>query len=618
MKKSLLLLFSVIAIFTYGQRKVAIPPPMRSYMVTKPVAKAIKESDNLLQTANPYVANRYEYVSETEIGQTVYDLQSNTGSPSGRSYLYPDGKMAAVWTRGMTATAYNDRGTGYNFFDGTAWGPEPTTRVETQRAGWPGYAPAGPNGEIITAHHNTAGLIVNRRTNRNSGTWTQNILAGPTGAVDISWPRIVSSGANHDTVHIIATTYSKYMGQNLALLYYRSNDAGATWSTKAYINPAMDSTHYVGFSGDSYVLAEPYGSNIAFLVADSQLDMFIMKSSDNGTTWTKNVIWEHPYPMLDVTTTATDTIYAPDGAAHMSFDKNGKLHVVFGVYRVLFNGDGTYSYWPGLSGIGYWDEDMPTYTGGDQKNILNPDSLDAQNKLVGYYYIDWNGNGTLDYVSPMDYGDYGIGWASMPQIAFDDNNNAVLLFSSITENFDNGTQQYRHIWARASSDNAQTWGQTVDLDSDPVHTFDECVFPTIAQKGDGQNWYFAYQYDNEPGLAVRGDLDAPGPNYINYFSVSTLLNDVKPMNKVESVTVSQCYPNPFAGTTSVDINLPKAAQVSYTVCSVSGVQFMSAELGQMSSGRHLLAIDGTKLSSNIYFLTLNIGGQQIVRKIVVK
>ncbi|MBK7028848.1 MAG: hypothetical protein IPH45_06425 [Bacteroidales bacterium] len=175
---------------------------------------------------------------------------------------------------------------------------------------------------------------------------------------------------------------------------------------------------------------------------------------------------------------ATDTLYAPDGCVSLAFDNTGKLHVVFGVYRMMFLGDGTYTYWPGLSGIMHWYEDMPAFTGGDQKNILDPDLLDAQGIQIGYYNIDWNGDGELNYLDGDDfYGNYGCGWASMPQIAFDENNYAILIYSSLIENFDNGIQNYRHIWCRASSDNGATWGPVIDISDDPIHIFDECVSP---------------------------------------------------------------------------------------------------------------------------------------------
>jgi hypothetical protein len=615
MKRTLLLLFSFMAAWGFAQEKATVPAAVKNYMVTDACNKGIKETQNPSQTVIPYQASRFDLATEEQVGMTVYDLQSNTGSPSGRTYLYPDGFMATVWTRGMTPASYSERGTGYNYFDGTQWGPEPTVRIETQRTGWPGYAPCG-NGEIVAAHHNTAGLVVTKRANRGTGTWTQSILAGPAAAVDISWPRIVSSGANHDTIHILASTYSAYEGQNLALLYYRSNDQGATWDIQHYIDPAMNSTAYYGFSGDSYVFAEPFGNNLAFLIADSQNDLFIMKSADAGETWTKTVVWEHPYPMLNVATTATDTLYAPDGAAHMSFDKQGKLHIVFGVYRVLFNGDNTYSYWPGLSGIAYWNEDQPTFTGGDQMNILDPDLLDANGSLIGYYNIDWDGNGSLDILD--DYGNYGLAFGSMPQIAFDDNNNAILVYSSIIEGFDNGVQQYRHIFARASSDNAQTWGQIVDLTNDPIHIFDECVFPVIAQTGDGENWYFAYQYDNEPGLAIRGDEDTPTDNFISMFSVSTLLNEVKELNKPSVVTVSNTYPNPSHGETRVDLNLERNFNVSYFITSITGQQLVSCNLGQKGAGRHTLQINNESLSSGIYFLNVKVGEKTYTNKLIVE
>jgi hypothetical protein len=72
---------------------------------------------------------------------------------SNRIHVYPDGTMVAVWIREVEgAPAFDDRGTGYNYFDGTTWGDAPTARIEDIRTSWPSYATSGKTGEIVITH----------------------------------------------------------------------------------------------------------------------------------------------------------------------------------------------------------------------------------------------------------------------------------------------------------------------------------------------------------------------------------------------------------------------------------------------------------------------------------
>ncbi|MCX6271512.1 MAG: GEVED domain-containing protein, partial [Bacteroidetes bacterium] len=97
-----------------------------------------------------------------EIGMSRYDLQSNAASMN-RLYLFDDGTLGATWTMGFQDPGFPDRGTGYNFFNGSYWNPVPSARVEDIRTGWPSYAPWGSNGEIIVSHtSSTDGLKISR------------------------------------------------------------------------------------------------------------------------------------------------------------------------------------------------------------------------------------------------------------------------------------------------------------------------------------------------------------------------------------------------------------------------------------------------------------------------
>ncbi|MHC1776127.1 MAG: T9SS type A sorting domain-containing protein [Lentimicrobium sp.] len=581
-----------------------------------PDMKPVREAVNPVEmAANPYVRSG-RVINEFEIGSTFYDLQSNTSAPANRFYRYADGTMAAVWTRGMNTGGYSDRGTGYNYFNGADWGAKPTARIETQRTGWPTYAPQG-TGELVLAHHNTAGLVVTRRDTRGSGPWSEYILAGPAGAVDISWPRMVSSGEDHMNIHMLSMTYVEYQGLDLAMLYYRSTDGGQTWDKQHQILPGMASDEYTGFSGDTYSWADPRGDTIAFVVCDNWTDMFIMKSPDNGENWEKIMIWEHPFPMWNGTE-PTDTFYCPDGAAHLAFDRDGKLHVAFGVNRAMMEEGATGPSWfPFVDGVGYWNEDMPAWTGGDV-HALDPDVLFESGNLVGWMQ-DLNNNGEIDFVGTdiSNIGLYYVSPSSMPQITVDENNQVYVVYSGLTEGYDNGSQQYRHIWARTSPDAGTTWGDFTDLTGDILHLLDECVFPTIANSTNDQI-HLIYQADNEPGLAVRGDEDAPSENV--YYQLSVDKGDIvgngnKPSASFE---LSQNYPNPFTGESVINLTLAKSSMVGLEVNDLMGRVVYALPAAKLNAGLNMLTISANNLKPGVYVYSVIINGERITRKMMVE
>ena len=63
------------------------------------------------------------------IGYTQYDLQSNAAIDD--RVVSSLGETHAAWTMSFDVSPFEDRGTGYNSFDGGAWGDVPTQRLES-------------------------------------------------------------------------------------------------------------------------------------------------------------------------------------------------------------------------------------------------------------------------------------------------------------------------------------------------------------------------------------------------------------------------------------------------------------------------------------------------------
>lgn len=82
--------------------------------------------------------------------------------------------------------------------------------------------------------------------------------------------------------------------------------------------------------------------------------------------------------------------------------------------------------------------------------------------------------------------------------------------------------------------------------------------------------------------------------------------------------VSDCYPNPFAGSSKLNITLTKTENVNVAITSITGQQVYIHNHGSLSAGVHTLNIDGNGFASGVYFCNVTIGDNQYVQKIIVK
>ena len=621
-----ILLFTLVlsfAISTIAQR-VAAPQNLRDQAAPK--VKATAETMNFDHKVLPANTNASKLLpTEALMGATRYDLQSNS-SMQNRIYKFDDGTIAGVYTLGFADPGFStDRGTGYNYYDGTSWGPTPTAKVEPTRTGWPAYAPLGENGEIFVSHiGTTVGLQIGQRADKGTGDWQFSTFAGPPEVAELLWPRMTTGGVDHSVIHMLPITApvanggAVYEGVDGAMVYSRSSDGGATWDISNALLDDINADYYLFGSGDTYEI-QAQGDNVAFLFGDSFTDLCLMKSTDGGDNWDKTVIWECPYPLWDPNNMfVTDTFYCSDGAHALAFGPDGKVHVAFGINRAQSDGAGTF-WFPLVDGLGYWNEDRPTFS--NTMDALNPYG-DAGSELVEDYSLvgwaqDLDNNGVWDILGEV--GTYYMGTSSMPSITVDDQNQVFIVYASITETYNNGVQDYRHLWARASTNGGDWWGPFVDLTGDIVHIFDECVFPSLSSTSDDY-LYLNYQLDSEPGLAVRGDLDPYGDNKINFMKVpkADLLSGVKERSAINNLEVTQNQPNPFNGTSTVSVNVHHASNLSLEVSNMMGQIVYSYDAGQVNPGMTTLTIDGSKLSKGVYFYTVRAGEAAVTRKMIVE
>ncbi|MCD4694713.1 MAG: T9SS type A sorting domain-containing protein, partial [Bacteroidales bacterium] len=573
MKKLLTLLtFVFIISVSYSQNRVPVSKNLQNKSLTYQITNYSFE--NVTDGAIPY-KNGKSIVEEEQIGQSRYDNQCNASIPK-KMYVYDDGTMVATWTRSMDeGSFFADRGTGYNYFDGTEWDEWPGERVEDMKVHRPTYAPYGENGELIVTHTSGAGLYFATREQKGTGDWDFSDFPGPAGNEYILWNRVVTSGIDRDRIHLLALTLptshggTAYEDLDGALLYSLSTDGGNSWEMENEILDGMTSDEYVGFAGDTYAFAEPKDDIVAFVAGNPWTGLFLMKSDDGGEDFEKTVIWEHPYPMWQWGT-PTDTFYCADGSQSVVIDDEGLIHVAFGINRVMADAISTYWY-PFVDGIAYWNENMPAFS--NNINALNPNDHPDSELIEDENLIAWsqdvNGNGQLDLLDEI--GLYFIGLSSMPQLVVTNDFGAIyLVYSSVTETYDNGLQNYRHIWARRSFDGGNNWGSFKHFTSELVHIFDECVYPACAANTN-ENLYLVYQYDSNPGTAVWGAQHEYQDNTIAVISYMAGWTDIDENDPgISGFEVSRNYPNPASNQTSIKVKLDQAADINLKVVNPAG------------------------------------------------
>jgi hypothetical protein len=567
---------------------------------------------------------------EEAIGMTTYDNQSH-GSMAQRIHVFDDGCIGSVFTFCADYPLNSlTRGTGYNFNNGSGWDIFPEQPLEPVRSGWPSYAPFGENGEINTAHISDPdqiykGLILLTRENKGEGEWTESFFPGPEGFEDIYWPRMATGGTNHSAIHMMyvtkpeSNTQDLYQGQNMAILYSRSTDAGTSWYPENFLIPLIDSSHYLGFFPDIYDM-RAVGDNVAMIIGNNMVDLILLKSTDGGTSWEKTIIWEHPYPKWQYWNgQPTDTFYCPDGSHSIDIDADGMVHAVFGINKCYGYG-GAIFWFPAVDGVAYWNESRPVFS--NNINALNPYGHPDSELLEDYSLVGWmqdiNNNGQLEILWD-EIALYYLGLSSMPQIYCDpDNDVIVLLFSSVTELFDNGVQNYRHLWMRQASADGNYWGPFVDLNNNLITGFNECVFPSLAHhSGLNGNYHILYQSDYEPGMAMRGDEDPPSENLITYLETDFGVGVSDRFDVKTFVDVSQNYPNPFAGRSQILMKSPVPGDLTIEIHDLAGKKLNQISYGHRLAGTHHLVIESGELKPGTYFYTVKIGGNSVTRKMSV-
>jgi len=392
----------------------------------------------------------------------------------------------------------------------------------------------------------------------------------------------------------------------------RSLDGGATWDKAGIQIPGMDSTNYSFFLAETFAWGSPKGDTIYFAVGGSFTDTFIMKSTDNGETWTKITILGNVNKKIPDGTAYLPSWRSTDGAVTCEMDQNGVIHFASGIGGGSIE-DSADNFIFDLNGLIYWNTTMPML-----QDSLNLDTLDAHGQLLGYYSDGPNPGDTLNVVPGSR-----VGLTSRPQISVDELNNLFVIYSGITwQNPNPEGINYRHIFGRARFHDQTTWSTgPIDLNADSSCNGNEFNFAAMTKQISGDKLRILYQTSDQPGMASWSSAIPYHDNIIQYREIP--YNTFLPIGTEENPAgrrnmVSQNYPNPVNGLTYFNVNLDNAAHVVVDVSNVMGQKIMSNDKGILNAGMHKMTIDGNLLTSGIYFYTVTIGGESFVHRMIIE
>ncbi|MAJ98578.1 MAG: hypothetical protein CMD07_04835 [Flavobacteriales bacterium] len=646
MKKLLFIPCSFIYFFSFSQNFINFIPEKLNKS-EKVISDSKCTNQNLqFNEVEHYIStnvpSKYSWGGNEEIiGNTYYDLQTNK-SVQNRLYVHENGNISAVWTMSPnTNDGFPERGTGYNFFDGNSWMDYPNVRIETERTGWPSITGL-KGGEILASHifgNPEYHTQISKRLTLGEGNWIESLLPNSDfGSVyDNVWPRMKVGGSNGETIHLISNTYS--LDKNY-VSYSRSQDGGENWDILDYIIPDIDSNNYNGFGGDAYAL-DVKDDVVAFVLGGPWTDVILMKSIDNGNTWNKTILREHPIPMFDDSITV-DSMNFPlfagritnsDQSFSISIDNNNRVHVFYGLMdysnsNLADDEEGAYSYYPTTNGLMYWSEysNDTLFFYDYNEDLTDSIMYDFIPGKIITSTLDLNGNGTLDIASIENIAYYGLSLESQPTSVIGENGDIYLAYSGVQETLNElqieindplFNEHYRHIYVMKSEDNGITWTDPFDIMSEVTDPNNgdpllEGVYPCISNVVDDYVC-LTYQRDAYPGLHIQGDLDPIIQNDIIFVKIPiTNFNNLKTQFINLPENLINIYPNPSDNFINFNVeNFNDSYKVE--IFNSIGKTVISKEISNLSN-----KISIESISPGVYWARINFNDKFITKKFIVK
>lgn len=603
------------------------------------------------KTRDPFIST---FGTKETVGKSTYDLQTN-GSMQRRVLTGTGNTISCSWTfsseQGVTSTStFADRGTGYAHFNGTSWTAMPANRIEPIRTGFGGIVKDGSGNENYICHDAAANQL---SISKKSGTtWTTSVLSTSNTNAPI-WPHTATSG---NWMYVIASPSDSNIHTNgirNGYFFARSNDNGATWIDNMIPMPLIDSVgHYRG-GGNSYAISAN-GNNVAILFGDMGTDLTLLKSTDNGATWSKKTVWDFPIDNFNFFAAAAtddpsngpgiDTIFACDGSFSMVLDANGDVHAAFPILRVLKDGSTTgYSYFALTSRMIYYHG----YTSGADSLVLVDDIFDSWHDCDKIGSVNFGDNYTGATGVP-DAAYNSIGLLTMPSISVVPGSpqKVLIAYASVMDNdttVDDGIhpywfgssslegQPFRDVLVVGSADNGLAWTFPVNV-SRTAH-FEE-AFISTPEIITGTKFPILCQADLEPGTILQNE-DLYEPEFQNFQILQQV--DIADIFTLGADTLSICnqaelplgvrdvisgndgmmniFPNPATDYINLAVKFVNTAKnVNIEMIDFSGKVVYTAQMQNVSEQSNKISV--ANLAAGVYAIKVTTENGMMTRKFV--
>ena len=341
----------------------------------------------------------------------------------------------------------------------------------------------------------------------------------------------------------------------------------------------------------------------------------VWKTTNSGTTWAKmpvfdfstlTIITDYLQPMKGVTPTASRPMFSNsmDGVV----DANGDLHLISLVKAASSDNIDSLGYSYYVANNDFANPIFDVYTtssGWTARHLGDIYTVAVPSAEGGFGDIGWDlrlqagktTDGTKIFASWTDsdttiapVGSAGLLLNMFPDVyvaAWD----IVTLKQTEPTNFTMGTSLYGDCFFHYMSDIIISDNGTFTI---PITELDLGTLPTDV---------VTIQY-------VKG-ISFVEADFVSGVGINN--------STIEStVSVSQNRPNPFNGTSQIDINLEKAANVSIEVINITGQKVYTNNYGKMGAGSHTVSISSNNLSSGVYFYTVVAGNTSVTKKMIVE
>jgi hypothetical protein len=521
-----LALVLLVATMGYAQVRKVSKNDAKNKVATMQV---VKDSENFENMQRRPTKTR----SDGELDYTTYDWQTYVG-PRTWTIVWPDGKVNFAYNVAYQE-GFSDLGTGIGTYDSTTdeWIPL-GGRIENEKTRFGSIARYRDNSIVVAAQTELqCGVyIVEDKDEMTPCSVPPTSYLDPT--YEPSCPNVMTSGANRDIIHVVATANSAYSVPGAEdvinpIIYFRSMDGGETWDKENVILPYMGSEGGLFWGSHVCYWMETTEDNcLALVVNNPWSDGMVIYSYDDGETWERKVFYHHP----GINTTFENWFMYPRWVS-AQWGMDGELCLAY-EFNSTTGEPGSGSYDPSVGGVAFWSETMPYHgenPGGDPNTPLIP----SQPFIMDYTYINdlWNsswyfGNpsqvwpeyfGYVPDLGPQGefniedfslHGDYHCGPVAMPVLAMVPGSNGskmVAVWCSMDENnMDWNGNYYFKLFGSYSNDGGRTWTPQIQLTKDFMWSLNEFVYPQAAVIG--TTLVVAVQTDEKTGSSyMNGDPD---------------------------------------------------------------------------------------------------------------